>query len=42
MNILNFSKLNTRTFGMGVVALVLAVLQGCAMSPNANPRDPWE
>ena len=24
------------------VALVLAVLQGCAMSPNANPSDPWE
>ena len=24
------------------MALVLAVLQGCAVSPNANPRDPWE
>lgn len=46
MNIRNVSDLSSsrasRTLGLGVVALVLAVLQGCAMSPNANPRDPWE
>ena len=36
-----FSR-STRTVLWGAVALVLAVLQGCAMSPNANPRDPWE
>ncbi len=36
-----FSRSN-RTVLWGAVALVLAVLQGCAMSPNANPRDPWE
>lgn len=42
MNALKVSTLSSRTLGMGVVALVLAVLQGCAMSPNANPRDPWE
>lgn len=46
MNALHVSGLNSsrasRLFGMGVVALLLAVLQGCAMSPNANPRDPWE
>jgi phospholipid-binding lipoprotein MlaA len=43
---LHVSGLNSsracRLFGMGAVALLLAVLQGCAMSPNANPRDPWE
>jgi len=36
-----FSR-STRTLLWGAIALVLAVLQGCAMSPNANPRDPWE
>ncbi len=33
---------STRAVFLGSIALVLAVLQGCAMSPNANPRDPWE
>ena len=33
---------SSRTVLLSFVALVLAVLQGCAMSPNANPRDPWE
>jgi len=33
---------STRTLFLGFMALVLAGLQGCAMSPNANPRDPWE
>ena len=46
MNILNysaaaFSGLN-RTTLLGFMVVVLAVLQGCAMSPSANPRDPWE
>jgi len=36
------SSYASRLLVVGVVALVLAVLQGCAMSPNANPRDPWE
>jgi phospholipid-binding lipoprotein MlaA len=42
MNALKVSALSSRTLWMGVVALLLAMLQGCAMSPNANPRDPWE
>jgi len=33
---------STHTAILGFMALVLALLQGCAMSPNANPRDPWE
>jgi phospholipid-binding lipoprotein MlaA len=33
---------STRAAFLGFIALILAVLQGCAMSPNANPRDPWE
>jgi phospholipid-binding lipoprotein MlaA len=33
---------STRSAQLGFIALILAVLQGCAMSPNANPRDPWE
>ncbi len=36
-----FSR-STKTIFFGFIALVLAVLQGCAASPNANPRDPWE
>ena len=36
------SSRSSRTLVLGVAALVLAVLQGCAMSPNAHPRDPWE
>jgi phospholipid-binding lipoprotein MlaA len=36
-----FSR-STRTALLGSVALVLAVLQGCASAPNANSRDPWE
>jgi phospholipid-binding lipoprotein MlaA len=46
MNILHVSAQHSsrfsRTLVLGVVALVLAALQGCAMSPNAHPRDPWE
>jgi phospholipid-binding lipoprotein MlaA len=46
MNILHHSALffprSTRTVLLGFVALVLALLQGCAVSPKANPRDPWE
>jgi phospholipid-binding lipoprotein MlaA len=46
MNILGHSmsifSRSTRIILLGAIALVLAVLQGCAMSPNANPRDPWE
>jgi len=46
VNILNysavaFSGLN-RTILLGFMVVVLAALQGCAMSPSANPRDPWE
>ena len=46
MNILStstpiFSR-STRAVFLVSIALVLAALQGCAMSPNANPRDPWE
>jgi len=36
------SSRSSRTVLLSFVALVLALLQGCAMSPNANPRDPWE
>lgn len=32
----------SRSMVLVFAALVLAVLQGCAMSPNANPSDPWE
>jgi phospholipid-binding lipoprotein MlaA len=46
MNILNRSTpvytRSVRTALLGFIALMLAVMQGCAMSPNANPRDPWE
>jgi phospholipid-binding lipoprotein MlaA len=46
MSVLNVSALIaprvSRAVWLGFVALVLAVLQGCAMSPNANPSDPWE
>lgn len=37
----SFSRVS-RSVVLGFAALVLAVLQGCAMSPNANPSDPWE
>jgi phospholipid-binding lipoprotein MlaA len=49
MSVLNVTVLSVpriprifRAILLGFVALVLAVLQGCAMSPNANPVDPWE
>jgi phospholipid-binding lipoprotein MlaA len=49
MNVLNAFALTapcasriSRSVLLGFVALVLAVLQGCAMSPKANPIDPWE
>ena len=37
-----FLSRSTRTLLLSFVGLVLAVLQGCAVSPGANPRDPWE
>jgi phospholipid-binding lipoprotein MlaA len=33
---------STRSILLGFIGLALAVLQGCAVSPTANPRDPWE
>ncbi len=36
-----FSR-SIRSMLLVAVGLVLAVLQGCAVSPGANPRDPWE
>ncbi len=38
----SFPHLASRTVFAGFAVLILALLQGCAISPTANPRDPWE
>jgi phospholipid-binding lipoprotein MlaA len=46
MNTLNAFVLSSsrpcRMLVLALLALLLGILQGCAVSPNANPQDPWE
>ena len=39
---MNLLHLTTRTLRLAALGLVVALAQGCATGPNANPADPLE